>query len=430
MKRFSKLFGFLVVFIAVMAALCTVSFAADSQYTENLIPAMTSDTSDGAASASSVNSAPFKPWKAFNHSTADRDGWAGNDPHPSWLAYEFKTPQAITKYTLCCNYVSTNSVNQYPKDWTFEAWDGTQWIILDTRSAVTDWVNNVKKEFFFNNVTKYTKYRINVSSTVYGASGYGVFIGEMEMMASIVTTPTAPINLIATGGNAKVDLSWEAVEGATSYIVKRSETPGGPYQTIATTTGSITYSDVGLVNGITYYYVVSAVNVGGESSNSNEVSATPTAPQPTNQLKLVLEVKEEKQLSVSDELSVNTEMDWTSFDPTIATVDINGMVKALKPGNTVITCTSKDKSYTESINVLVVDLDYQLAVDLTVGGTCRLTIDNLTNITNVTWSSYDPTIATVSAKGKVTAVSEGLTYIVATDKDGKEIGRIYIRVRQ
>lgn len=54
----------------------------------------------------------------------------------------------------------------------------------------------------------------------------------------------------------------------------------------------------------------------------------------------------------------------------------------------------------------------------------------MTNITNVTWSSYDPTIATVSAKGKVTAVSEGLTYIVATDKDGKEIGRIYIRVRQ
>ena len=152
-------------------------------------------------------------------------------------------------------------------------------------------------------------------------------------------------------------------------------------------------------------------------------------PQQTNQLKLVLEVNQEKQLSVSNELSDNSEMDWVSSEPSIATVDANGMVKALKPGNTIITCTSKDKSYTESINVLVVDLEYQLAVDLSIGGTCRLTIDDLTNTTYVTWSSCDPTIATVSAKGKVTAVSEGLTYIIAIDKDGNEIGRIYVRVR-
>lgn len=86
-------------------------------------------------------------------------------------------------------------------------------------------------------------------------------------------------------------------------------------------------------------------------------------------------------------------------------------------------------NYTESINVLVVDLEYQLAIDLTVGDKCRLTVDDLANATNVTWVSYDSTIATVSAKGKVTAVNEGLTYIVASDKDGNEIGRMYVRVR-
>ena len=66
---------------------------------------------------------------------------------------------------------------------------------------------------------------------------------------------------------------------------------------------------------------------------------------------------------------------------------------------------------------------------MNVGGACRLTINDLANTTYVTWTSYDAAIASVSSKGRVTAVSEGLTYIVANDKDGNEIGRIYIRVR-
>lgn len=430
MKRFNKLLCFMVVFIAVMAAFCTVSFAAEQQYTENLIPRMTSNTApSGVASASSVANGGFLEYQAFDHNTSwtsassNSHHWAPGSGMPCWLAYEFPSPKVVSKYTLI---TVKNSSSYLPQEWTFEAWDGSQWVVLDTENMRIE--QGVKKEFPIKNKTAYNKYRINMTAAVQGG---GIAIGEMEMMASIITVPTAPTNLIATGGNSKVDLSWDAVDDATSYIVKRSETEGGPYQTIATTTtGSITYSDTGLQNGTTYYYVVSAVNAGGESSNSNETSATPTAPQQTNQLKLVLEVNEEKQLSVSDELNDNTEMDWVSSDPSIATVDVNGKVKALKPGNSVITCTSKDKSYTESINVLVVDLEYQLAVDLSIGGTCRLTIDDLKNTALVTWASFDPKIATVSARGKVTAVSEGLTYIIASDKDGKEIGQIYIRVRQ
>ncbi len=155
-----------------------------------------------------------------------------------------------------------------------------------------------------------------------------------------------------------------------------------------------------------------------------------SAPADLNALKLVLEVNEEKQLSVSEDLINNIEMTWTSSDTSIATVDENGKVKALKPGNTVITCTSKDWSYTEKINILIVNLEYQLAVDLTVGDTCRLTVGDLTNTSKTTWTTYDSEIVTVSSKGKLTAVNEGLTYITATDEQGNEIGRIYIRVRK
>src|SRR5262249_30376989 len=38
------------------------------------------------------------------------------------------------------------------------------------------------------------------------------------------------------------------------------------------------YTNTGLTNGTTYYYVVSAVNAVGESGNSGQISSTPSAP--------------------------------------------------------------------------------------------------------------------------------------------------------
>jgi hypothetical protein len=62
--------------------------------------------------------------------------------------------------------------------------------------------------------------------------------------------------------------------GATSYIIKRGTINGGPYPSVATN-ATTTYTNTGLGNGITYYFVVSALGVSGESLNSSQVSATP-----------------------------------------------------------------------------------------------------------------------------------------------------------
>jgi hypothetical protein len=88
--------------------------------------------------------------------------------------------------------------------------------------------------------------------------------------------PAAPTGLSATPGNAQVSLTWNASSGATGYYVKRSTSSGTEAQ-IATASAT-NYTDTNLANGTTYYYEVSAYNSYGPSGNSNEVSATPTAP--------------------------------------------------------------------------------------------------------------------------------------------------------
>src|SRR5215475_5127288 len=89
--------------------------------------------------------------------------------------------------------------------------------------------------------------------------------------------PPVPTGLTATAGNAQVQLSWNASTGATGYNVKRATTSGGPYTTV-TTVSNTSFTNTGLTNGTTYFYVVSATNANGESANSSQVSATPTAP--------------------------------------------------------------------------------------------------------------------------------------------------------
>ena len=80
-------------------------------------------------------------------------------------------------------------------------------------------------------------------------------------------------NLVAAVGDSGIDLSWIASSEATSFNIKRSITPGGPYTTIGTSTET-QYKDIDLIAGTTYYYVVTAVDNGVESANSNEASAT------------------------------------------------------------------------------------------------------------------------------------------------------------
>ncbi len=110
--------------------------------------------------------------------------------------------------------------------------------------------------------------------TVYGAS-----LSGDSPVAAITEPPATPTGLQIAMGNGSATLKWSASEGAKSYQIFQGTTSGGEGATpvqrgITATTATIT----GLTNGQVYYYTVQAMDAGGASERSAEVSATPAAP--------------------------------------------------------------------------------------------------------------------------------------------------------
>jgi hypothetical protein len=125
------------------------------------------------------------------------------------------------------------------------------------------------------NLTNGTRYYFAVTST--NPDGEGPYSNEARVTpqsASII--PDAPTGVKAEGGNSKVVLTWNNSAGATGYRIYQSETPGSYGDGYAAVSGSVrSYEAAGLTNGVTYYFVIKAVNERGESGYSAEVSAVP-----------------------------------------------------------------------------------------------------------------------------------------------------------
>jgi fibronectin type 3 domain-containing protein len=115
--------------------------------------------------------------------------------------------------------------------------------------------------------------------TAVNAAGESALSSE----ASASLAPAAPTSVSAVSGNAQVTVDWnDDVYGATSYNLYWSTTAG-----VTKATGTkvadvkAPFVHTGLTNGTAYYYVVTAVGVGGEGVESAQTSTVPQVPAPS-----------------------------------------------------------------------------------------------------------------------------------------------------
>jgi hypothetical protein len=120
-----------------------------------------------------------------------------------------------------------------------------------------------------------TTYHFQIVAT----NNYGTNFGnDQELTTLSGDPPDAPTGISASAGDGQVTIGWDDVSGATSYNIYWSTTEDVTKDTgtkIADATSP--YTHTGLTNGTTYYYVVTAENSYGESAESTEVPATPSA---------------------------------------------------------------------------------------------------------------------------------------------------------
>jgi Fibronectin type III domain len=114
---------------------------------------------------------------------------------------------------------------------------------------------------------------VNISGNTTVVIQMSTDVPEGSGPASLVSIPSG---IAASPDNIRVDVSWETATNATAYNLYWDTEEGvDTTDNVVSDLADTTYAHTGLVNGTTYFYVVTAVNDDGESDVSTEVSATP-----------------------------------------------------------------------------------------------------------------------------------------------------------
>ncbi|MEP4078406.1 carbohydrate-binding protein [Haloferula sp.] len=131
-------------------------------------------------------------------------------------------------------------------------------------------------------------YNLYIEFVEDAVSPTGNYLANLNWFSVNEPVAVQVIGLAATAsGEDQIDLVWDSAIGATSYDVKRSAFPGGPFTTISPSYVGTGFPDSGLTPATTYYYMVNG-NFDGEVGPDSAVASATTEAQPIVPANLVI----------------------------------------------------------------------------------------------------------------------------------------------
>lgn len=261
----------------------------------------------------------------------------------------------------------------------------------------------------------------NVNVSFAGTKGRAMISGLELLVTEVSDFQLNPgADAVAVGESAQINFTISPADATNQYVTWTSSDPSiltvnSSGTVTGVSPGTATITGVTLDNGLT---VTKQITVLAVAVTGVAVSPSNTSMNVNSTLQLAANIVPAN--------ATNKNVSWSSSDETIATVDANGKVTALKRGNVVITATTLDggKTGTSSIavnNIPITDLTLSsglatIGVGSTLQVTGTLTPANATPNT-LTWASSDVSVATVDNTGLVTAVGVGTSTISATTQD-------------
>ncbi|MGE7120732.1 Ig-like domain-containing protein [Peribacillus sp. NPDC046944] len=181
-----------------------------------------------------------------------------------------------------------------------------------------------------------------------------------------------------------------------------------------------------------------ATNGGGKGNKSVPVTGVSLHP---DTLYMNIKDKDERLTeTIKPSNATNKQVTWTSSNTKVAKVSGSGVVHSVSAGSTTITVTTKDGNFKARTTVIVSDPNIAVkgvslnpnSLKLNINDkdaplTATIKPSNATN-KNVTWTSSNPSVATVSSSGLVHPVKPGTATITVTTQDGNFKDKVTVTV--
>lgn len=253
---------------------------------------------------------------------------------------------------------------------------------------------------------------ISVASVSLDKTAVVITKGELIQLTAIIS-PADAVNQTVSWTSSDTNAASVSSTGLVTGISKGSATI-----TVTTADGNKTASCTVTVEDV----VISVTSVALNKSTASISKGL------TDQLKA----------EVLPSNATNKNVVWSSSNSMIASVSSSGLVTGVSEGSTTVTVTTEDGNKTASCTITItspvpvssVSLDKE-TLSLDISQTAQLTASILPETAYnkaVSWTSSNPSVATVSSTGLVTGVSEGEASVTVTTEDGSKTDTCSITV--